>query len=59
MHAVERVWPRNETRLQSLTKEEYDGFLRCQIGTSRSGHGGRRHLPYAFTEQGVAMRKGT
>ena len=33
-----------------LTKEE---ILRCQIGTSRWG--GRRHLPYAFTEQGVAM----
>lgn len=30
--------------------------LRFQIGTSRRGsHGGRRYLPYAFTEQGVAM----
>jgi len=28
--------------------------LRCQIGTSK-GRGGRRYLPYAFTEQGVAM----
>lgn len=27
--------------------------LRCQIGTSKIG--GRRYLPYAFTEQGVAM----
>ena len=49
-----------------LTKEE---FLRCQIGTSnegegglrfqcetsKEGRGGRRYLPYAFTEQGVAM----
>ncbi len=33
-----------------LTKEE---FLRCQIGTS--SYGGRRYLPYVFTEQGVAM----
>jgi len=33
-----------------LTKYE---FLRCQIGTSKKG--GRRYLPYAFTEQGVAM----
>ena len=33
-----------------LTK---DGFLRCQIVTSKRG--GRRYLPYAFTEQGVAM----
>ena len=29
--------------------------LRCQIGTSRLEHGGRRYLPYVFTEQGVAM----
>ncbi|MCK4487081.1 MAG: ORF6N domain-containing protein [Desulfobacterales bacterium] len=29
--------------------------LRCQIGTSKSGRGGRRYLPHAFTEQGVAM----
>src|SRR5262249_49814641 len=28
--------------------------LRSQIATSK-GRGGRRYLPYAFTEQGVAM----
>ena len=33
-----------------LTEEEN---LRCQIGTS--SYGGRRYLPYAFTEEGVAM----
>lgn len=33
-----------------LTHEEY---LRCQIVTS--SYGGRRYLPYVFTEQGVAM----
>jgi hypothetical protein len=36
-----------------LTPEEYE-LLRSQIVTS-STHGGRRYLPYAFTEQGVAM----
>ncbi len=36
-----------------LTKDEYDG-LRCQIVTSNS-RGGRRFLPYAFTEQGISM----
>ncbi len=36
-----------------LTREELE-FLRCQSGTSK-GRGGRRYLPYAFTEQGVAM----
>jgi phage regulator Rha-like protein len=29
--------------------------LRSQIVTSRSGHGGRRYLPYAFTEHGAIM----
>lgn len=29
--------------------------LRCQIGTSNEGRGGRRYRPFAFTEQGVAM----
>jgi ORF6N domain len=29
--------------------------LRSQFATSSSDHGGRRHLPFAFTEQGVAM----
>ena len=36
-----------------LSQEQYGAFLRCQIGTS--SWGGRRYLPYAFTEQGVAM----
>src|SRR4030042_2849539 len=30
-------------------------ILRSQIATSKKGGGGRRYLPYAFTEQGVAM----
>jgi hypothetical protein len=30
-------------------------LLRSQIATSKEGRGGRRYLPYAFTEQGVAM----
>jgi hypothetical protein len=37
-----------------LTAEEAE-ILRCQIGTSSLSHGGRRYLPYVFTEQGVAM----
>jgi len=35
--------------------DRYDASLRCQSGTSKKGSGGRRYLPYAFTEQGVAM----
>jgi hypothetical protein len=38
-----------------LTKKEFD-ILKFQIGTSKWG--GRRKLPYAFTEQGVAMLSG-
>ncbi len=37
-----------------LTAEEYEN-LKFQSGTSSLEHGGRRTLPYAFTEQGVAM----
>lgn len=36
-----------------LTPVEFEN-LRCQIGTS-SSHGGRRYLPYAFTENGAIM----
>lgn len=42
-----------ETFRFQLTKEEYDS-LRSQNVTSK-GKGGRRYLPYAFTEQGIAM----
>jgi len=38
-----------------LTNVEWDN-LRLQIETSKRG--GRRYLPYAFTEQGVAMLSG-
>ncbi|MDP3661493.1 MAG: ORF6N domain-containing protein [bacterium] len=49
-----------------LTKAEADAFSRYQFGTLKknsnlkyqigtSSYGGRRKLPYAFTEQGVAM----
>jgi len=37
-----------------LTEEEVEN-LRFQIGTSSLSYGGRRYLPYVFTEQGVAM----
>ncbi|MDE5437563.1 ORF6N domain-containing protein [Elizabethkingia meningoseptica] len=37
-----------------LTEEETQN-LRFQFGTSSLNYGGRRYLPYVFTEQGVAM----
>lgn len=43
-----------------LDREEYES-LRCRIVTSngaQSGRGGRRYMPYAYTEQGIAMLSG-
>ena len=37
-----------------LTEDEAES-LRSQFAISNTGRGGRRYLPYAFTEQGVAM----
>ena len=37
-----------------LSSAEYDS-LRLQIATSNEGRGGRRYLPYAFTEHGAIM----
>src|SRR5437764_5344177 len=37
-----------------LTPEEW-AALRSQIATSKPGRGGRRHLPFAFTEHGAIM----
>ncbi|MEK7814273.1 MAG: ORF6N domain-containing protein [Candidatus Desantisbacteria bacterium] len=37
-----------------LTKEELENW-RCQFGTSNADKMGLRHMPMAFTEQGVAM----
>ena len=56
--AMNRAVKRNPDRFPEdfmiqLTTEEV-AALRCQIGTSK-GKGGRRYLPYAFTEHGVAM----
>src|SRR3970282_1532158 len=39
-----------------LAQEEFDTInLRSQIVTSSLNYGGRRYLPYAFTEKGIAM----
>ncbi len=57
--ALNRQVIRNKVRFPTdfmfrLTQEEYE-LLRCQIGTSKEGRGGRRYLPLVFTEGGVAM----
>ena len=42
-----------------LEKEEYE-ILKCQIGTSSytENYGGRRYLPFVFTEYGITMLAG-
>ena len=59
--ALNRAVKRNKKRFPDdfcfqLTEEE---LLRCQNGISKDestdGRGGRRYMPYAFTEQGVSM----
>ncbi len=37
-----------------LTENEF-GLLMSQIATSKKGRGGRRKMPYAFTEHGAVM----
>ncbi len=59
---LNRAMKRNQDRFPAdfcfqLTKTEAEN-LRCQIGTSSSSealYGGRRYLPYVFTEQGISM----
>ena len=58
-HRLNEQVKRNRKRfpqdfMYQLTKVETES-LRSQIAISKSGRGGRRSLPYVFTEQGVAM----
>ena len=46
-----------DLRFQFETLEKSDNPLRLQNETSK-GRGGTRYMPYAFTEQGVAMLSG-
>jgi len=57
--ALNQALKRNAERFPAdfvfqLTAEEHES-LRSQFVTSSSGHGGRRFLPYAFTEHGAIM----
>jgi len=57
--ALNRAVKRNHDRFPEffmfqLTKEEFDS-LRCQFVTSNERKGGRRYLPFVFTEHGVLM----
>lgn len=54
---VKRNMPRFPEDFMFRLSDEELSSLRCQTGASE-GPGGRRYLPYAFTEQGVAMLSG-
>lgn len=51
---VRRNLSRFEGYARQLTVQELEA-LRSQIATSKTGRGGRRTLPWAFTEHGVVM----
>ncbi|MBU0705597.1 ORF6N domain-containing protein [Patescibacteria group bacterium] len=60
--SLNRAFYRNEERFPEdfafqITKSEWNS-LKYQFGTSKKGRGGRRKLPIAFTEEGVAMLSG-
>jgi len=46
-----------ENFMFQLTEQEFNS-LRSQIAISKPGRGGRRYIPFVFTEQGVAMLSG-
>jgi hypothetical protein len=46
---------RSQFATSNKHSEGREESLRSQIVTSKKGRGGRRHLPYVFTEQGVFM----
>jgi phage regulator Rha-like protein len=48
---------KGDLRLQNETLKKGES-LRLQNETSKDGRGGTRYMPYAFTEQGVAMLSG-
>lgn len=54
---IETLEAGNSLGLQNETSKKSNP-LRLQIETSKKGRGGTRYLPYAFTEQGVAMLSG-
>jgi len=47
----------SEDFMFQLTSEEYQ-VLKYQIGTSKTGSGGKKKLPLVFSENGVAMLSG-
>ena len=57
--ALNRAVKRNIDRFPDffmfqLTEDELNS-LKCQIGISKKGKGGRRYLPFVFTEHGILM----
>ena len=58
VRAVQRNRERFPEDFMFQLSEQEVSSLRCQIGISKPGRGGRRYLPYVFTEQGIAMLSG-
>lgn len=58
VRAVQRNRERFPLDFMFQHSEQEVSAVRCHIGISKSGRGGRRYLPYVFTEQGIAMLSG-
>ncbi len=54
LRAVRRNRERFPDDFMFQLSEQEVSALRCQSGISKSGRGGRKYLPYVFTEQGIA-----
>lgn len=52
---IDRFPDKFRFQLTQIEFDEYQESLRLQIETSKEKRGGRRYLPYVFTEQGVSM----
>jgi phage regulator Rha-like protein len=55
LQSVKRNIQRFPSEFMFQVTEREDQFLRSQIVTSKTKQGGRRYLPYVFTEHGVVM----
>ena len=52
------IFPEKEQQMMDYIEEQnqlYEQEYEQEIQESENKHGGRRKLPYAFTEQGISM----
>jgi hypothetical protein len=50
-----REWQNLKCQIGTSSSDRESQVLRYRFGTLKTGHGGRRKLPYVFTEHGAIM----